>query len=317
REEIQTALWKNRTLVRTSCMRQTLHLIPAVDFALYIKALKKGRTEFLAKIMSRYAGVTQKETDALNEMIVEALSAGPLTQAEIIERILPEVGKKMKKWMQLAWSIQIFRSALIEGLICYGPEKGKKTTFIRVDRWLPGQRKISEEKAQQILLRRYLSAYGPATLRDFSKWMGVSAKEANPVWQSLRDELFEVSVEGSSGFILRKDYEQLAESGPIGQNLRLLPHFDSYMLGHADRSQLVEAAHYKQVYRKAGWISPVILLNGRAAGTWFYTRPGSRLSLKIEPFATFSKTACTKIEEEAERLGNFLKISWEVKFGRL
>lgn len=315
RKDIQSALCKNRTLVRTSCMRQTLHLIPASDFSLYINALKKIRSEYLGKIMSKYAGITQKETEVLNEMILETLRAGPLTQPELIEHLSHKAGKKLKKWMRLAWSIQTFRSALIKGLICYGPEKGRKATLIRVDQWLPEQRKIPELEAQQSLLRRYLSAYAPATLRDFSKWMGVSAKEANPVWESLRDELFEVSVGGTSGLILRRDYESLAEGGPTGQILRLLPHFDCYMLGHDDRNHLVDTAHYKKVYRKAGWISPVVLLNGRVAGIWSYARSSGRLSLTIEPFSSFSKTIRKKIEGEAERLGNFLNTFWKVKFG--
>jgi hypothetical protein len=312
--DIHAALYKNRTLVKTSLMRQTLHLIPAVDFYIYINALKQSRVEALRKIMSRF-GITPKDADAMTQSIVEALHAGPMTQRELMEQIIPKVGKKVKKYLELAWSIQMFRLALVEGLICYGPERGKKATFLRVDQWLPKQKAVDERVAKQILLRRYLRAYGPATLQDFSKWTGMPMPEARAVWQSLEDELVEINIEDKKGWLLHEDHRQLANSDLDGQILRLLPHFDPYLLGHADKNHLVDANCYKRVYRNQGWISPVVLLNGRVIGIWSYTRRGKQWSLEVEPFEKFPKTIQAKIEEEAASLGDFQETAWEVKFG--
>lgn len=218
--------------------------------------------------------------------------------------------------MKVAWGIQLFRPALVEGLICYGPERDKKATFVRVDQWLPEQRVVDEQEAKQILLRGYLRAYGPATLQDFSKWTGISMKEARPVWESLGDELVEVSVEDRRGFILRGDYDQVTNSSLDDQILRLLPRFDPYLLGHAEKDHLVDSTYYKRVYRNQGWISPVVLLNGRVIGVWSYTRRGKRWSLEIEPFEKLSKIICTEIEEEAIRMGDFLETSWEITFSQ-
>jgi hypothetical protein len=315
RADVHSALWESRALVKTSLMRQTLHLIPAGDFSIYINALKRSRVEALRKIMSRF-GMTQKDSDAMTESVVEALRAGPMTQPELIEQILPKAGKKMRTYMEVVWSIQIFRPALVEGLICYGPERGKKATFVRVDQWLPQPRAVDEQEAKQILLRRYLRAYGPATLRDFSKWAGILTKEAGEVWELVKEELVEVHIGGESAFIHRQDYDQLANSHLGDQILRLLPHFDPYMLGHDEKDHLVDAAHYKRIYSNQGWISPVVLLNGRVIGVWSYTRRGKRWSLEIEPFEKFSKSIRAKIEEEATSLGDFLETSWEIKFSK-
>src|SRR5205809_8115569 len=72
RADIHSALYKSRTLVRTSCMRQTLHLLPAADFSLYVSALKRSRLEALRRIFSKF-GVTQKEVDKIHEAVVDAL----------------------------------------------------------------------------------------------------------------------------------------------------------------------------------------------------------------------------------------------------
>jgi hypothetical protein len=314
RADIHSALWKSRALVKTSLMRQTLHLIPAIDFSIYISALKRSRVEALRKIMSRF-GITPKDAEAMTQSIVEALRAGPMTQPELTAQIIPTVGKKVKKYLDLAWGIQMFRLALVEGFICYGPERDKKATFVRVDQWLPKQRAVDEREAKQILLRRYLRAYGPATLQDFSKWAGMPMPEARAAWQSVEEELVEVNIEDKKSWLLRKDHRQLANSDFDEQILRLLPHFDPYLLGHADKNHLVKNNCYKRVYRNQGWISPVVLLNGRIIGIWSYTRRGKQLSLEVEPFERFPKTIHAGIEEEAASLGDFLETAWEVKLG--
>jgi hypothetical protein len=315
RADIQAALYKSRTLVKTSLMRQTLHLIPIADFSIYINALKRSRVEALRRIMSRF-DIAPKEADAMTQVIIDALRAGPMTQPELMEQIIPKVGKKLRKYIELAWSIQVFRLALVEGLICYGPEKSKKATFVRVDQWLPEQKTVDEQEAKQVLLRRYLRAYGPATLQDFSRWAGMPMQEAKAVWMPLEEELVEVDIEDKKGWLLHEDYRQLANSDLDDRILHLLPHFDPYLLGHADKNHLVEAQNYKRVYRNQGWISPVVLLNGRIIGVWSYTRRGKQLSLEIEPFEKFPKLIHARIEEEVASLGDFLEAPWEIKFNK-
>ena len=198
RADIRSALWKSRTLVKTSCMRQTLHLLPAADFSIYINALRRSRVEALRRIMSKF-GITQKEFDGMNEAVMEALGAGPMTQGELADQIASKVGKNVRTWMEHVWSV--FRPAIVEGLICYGPDRGQEVTFVRVDQWLPRQREVSAQEAQQVLLRRYLSAYGPATLQDFSRWTGIPMKEARAVGESLEENWGKsVSRIGKDGF---------------------------------------------------------------------------------------------------------------------
>lgn len=310
RAAIQSALWKKRSLVKTYGMRGTLHLLPAADFSMYINALKSSVIESTRRIMARF-GITAKEIEGLHEAALEVLRAGPLTKGELIARVKPQVSRKLRALMTQFWNI--FRSAFTEGLLCYGPESGKTAVFIRVDQWLPRQKEIPELEAQQMLLRRYLRAYGPATLQDFSKWTGLRMSEAKAVWATMQDEFIEVSIEGETAFLLRDDHDQLAISSHDGHILRLLPHFDPYLLAHADKNHLVSSFHYKRVYRNQGWISPVILLDGRVIGVWSYARGPKRWLLEIEPFEKISKTIHAKIEEEAASLGNFLRISWDIK----
>jgi hypothetical protein len=305
-DQIHSALWEKRSLIKSSLMRQTLHIIAAADFAICISALTASRMAVLQRIMTRYGNITQEETDEINAAILEALAAGPMTQPELKEKVLAITGKKIKKYMEYAWSIQLFRPALVQGLICYGPDQGKKSTFVRVDQWLPKQKKIAEQKAKQILLSRFLNVYGPATLADFCKWSGIGMREAKPVWTAIEKELVQMSVEGKEAWIHQEEVDYLREASPSVNNLRLLPYFDPYLLGHAETEHLLEPVYYKRVYRNQGWISPVILLGGKVVGTWSHKNRGKRLPITVEPFGKLTKAVRGKIEKEADRLGGFL-----------
>jgi uncharacterized protein YcaQ len=311
RDDIQVALWRDRALVRTSCMRQTLHLLTAKDFPMYIAALRRSRVGAIWRIMSKF-GVTQREADALNDDVVEALAAGPLTKRQLTGHIAPKVGKHVQAWMERFWNV--FRLAVVEGLICYGPVDGQQDTMVRVDHWLPKQKRISEQDAQQLLLRRYLRAYGPATLQDFARWAGFPMPEAKAAWTLFQDELCEVDVEGQKGFVLREDLGILKNSASGGHILRLAPSFDPYLLGHVNKNHLLDPVHYKRVYRSSAWISPVVLLNGRVAGIWSSQRRGKQVLLEIEPLANFSKSMKALLAVEAASLGEFLSLSPVVNF---
>jgi uncharacterized protein YcaQ len=314
RAEFDSALGEERTLVRTSCMRGTLHLLAASDFLIYIKALRASRIRQMLRIMARYA-VTEEEAHRVTRAVVETLERGPMRRRELTERVLSRtiVSKKARKWFELS-SWGVVRHAMVQGMVCYGPGQAQEVVMVKSDQWLPEAADVSEEEAQRILLQRYLSAYGPATVRDFARWAGVSMPEARAIWMLLADELTEVEGEAEAGWILRADRAHLARADLGEQVLRLLPSFDPYMLAHAGRDHLVDARYYKRVYHNQWWISPVVLLNGRAIGVWSHQRRGNRLLVEVELFENSSRSVRAKIDEEAASLGDFLDASAETKF---
>src|SRR5947207_5230432 len=107
-QDIDSALWQRRTLVKTYAMRQTLHLLPSEDFSIYITALRNSRMNALMRIMSKLK-VTRAEVDAMNAAVMDALSANPLTKNERGQKIKPAISKGLKLWMKLSWNA--FRSA--------------------------------------------------------------------------------------------------------------------------------------------------------------------------------------------------------------
>ena len=143
---VNDALWKTRSLVKTSLMRQTLHLVPADEFPLYIAAHKSARAKAVLSIMAR-CKITRDEADALSALILEELKAGPAPRAAITAAVRPKVSKRLRVWMDKVWSI--VRLPVIEGQVCYGPGEGNQATFIRTEHWLPAQPKVDEGRRKK------------------------------------------------------------------------------------------------------------------------------------------------------------------------
>jgi uncharacterized protein YcaQ len=313
RVEIEDALWKSRTLVKTSLMRQTLHLIPTDEFPLYIAALRPSRFAQAMRVMER-CGITRDESEALIPLIMQALSAGPLSRPAIAAALRPKASKAVRFWMENSWSL--VRLPVAAGLICYGRGEGNAIVFIRTDHWLPNLKVklMTATEAQCALLRKYLRAYGPATLHDFAHWAGISMQEVKPLRALLESELAEIAVDKKNCLLLRDDVEVLKNSPRVRGSIRLLPNFDSYLLAHREKDHLLSAKHYKRVYRNQGWISPVVLIDGAVEGVWSYKPQGKRLLVEIESFGKISKAERAGIEREGERLARFFDSELEIEF---
>jgi hypothetical protein len=312
RAEVESALWKTRTLVKTSLMRQTLHLIPTDEFAIYISALRPSRFAQAMRVMDR-CGITREESEALIPLIMETLSAGPLSRPAIAAAIRPKASKQVRFWMENSWSL--VRLPVAEGLICYGRGEGNEVVFIRTDHWLPKLKaqRIPLAEAQCALLRKYLRAYGPATLTDFSHWAGIPMQEVKILRPLIEAELTEIPGDKKSSFLLREDAAVLNNSPAASASIRLLPIFDSYLLAHRDKDHLLSAKHYKRVYRNQGWISPVVLIDGVIAGVWSHKLQNKKLHVEIEPFGSLSRATRAGIEREAECLARFFGSDLELK----
>jgi len=308
---IEAALWQERTLVKTLCMRQTLHLLPAAEFHIYAAAVRRSRVAAVERIMQRFR-ITASDREALLRATLEALERGPMSKGELTARIRRRVSSRVRAWMDRVWNAN--RLALVEGLICYGPDRGNQVTFVRVDRWLAAQPKIAEEEAQRHMLANFLHAYGPATLRDFSKWSGIPVGEARVAWENSTDDLAEVRVAGRPAWVLRKDLEAVRGAAFDAPAVNVLAAFDSYLLAHAEKEHLLEPRYYKRVFRNLGWISPVVLVRGAVAGTWSHELRKGRLEILVREFGALARGVRNGIEREAEGLGRFLGAAPVVRF---
>jgi hypothetical protein len=202
--------------------------------------------------------------------------------------------------------VELLHLVAARGVVCYGPHRGNEPTFVRADAWIPQWQDVPSEQAEEGLLRLYMNAFSPATAKDFAVWAGITFMEARQIWARLQAEFAPVDVEGWAAEVIRKDLTRLTKAEVERPLVRLLPYFDTFLLGHKERDHLLDVKHRPNVYRPQGWIAPVVLVDGRVVAVWEHARQGNRLHVKVTKFRSLSRPIITGIREEAKELGRFL-----------
>jgi uncharacterized protein YcaQ len=316
RDAVAQALWEDRSLVKLWAMRGTLHLLPAAELDIWLAALGTY-DHFLKPAWLRAFEITPEQLEELIEAIGTALDGEPMTREELGAAVASIAGApELAEKVQGSWGPYL-KPASFRGRLCFGPNDGQRVRFTRPDSWLG--RELAGPDAEEALrevTRRHLGAFGPAGREELARWWSVPPARAGRMLEALGDEVVEVEVEGTAGRMLREHAEEAAAAAEPVRVARLLPGFDMWVIGASrDAAALLDAAEKKRVYRNQGWISPVLLVNGRMDGVWKHERKGKRLLVSLEPFGKLPKWARTELEAEAERLAAFLgaavEVSWD------
>src|SRR4051794_35910625 len=241
--EVRQAIEVDRTIVRTWLMRGTIHLVDARDLRWLVRLIgpaiaRKYRTRW------RQIGLTDELLDRSVQLLPELLADGPLNRHEIRSGLAARgVGLDSPDPQAPTHAIV---HASTTGLICRGPDRGRHSTFVLTDDWVPdAPAGPSGDDALAELARRYFAAFSPATAADFATWSGLPSARAVAL---VRNELTDTDVDGRPGY-------RLGAVAPA-RGVRLLPAFDNYVIGYRDRSAILPPERHPHVYQ-GGMIRPV------------------------------------------------------------
>jgi hypothetical protein len=297
---VQEALWEQRELVKTWCMRGTLHLLPARELGIWAAGLSR-RQQWRRPAWLKWFGATEEEMEQLIATIGERLDGDGMTREEVAA-FAPE---HLRTELLRGWGSHL-KPAAYAGFLAFGPNRGRNVTFVQPERWLgaPLDRPEPDEALRELFLR-YLRAYGPATHEDFARWWGGDSAPARRILKSLGDEVEPVEAEGREAWVLAADADLIRSLDPP-RWVHLLPNFDVYTLHYRPREAFLPEGVYDRVYRTAGWISPVVLYDGAVAGVWEYKKRPKKVDLSVELFVRGTKRLREGIAREARRIGEFL-----------
>lgn len=288
--DVRGAIERDRTIVRTWLMRGTIHLVDARDLRWLVRLIgpaiaRKFRTRW------RQLGLTDDVLDRCVALLPSLLADGPRNRHEIRAGLAAEGLTLESPDPQIHTHALVYASTV--GLICRGPDRGRHSTFVLLDDWLPDAPEgPSGDDAVAELARRYFAAYSPATATDFATWSGLPSARAIEL---IRDELRQTEVDGRPGF-------RFGDVEPE-RGVRLLPAFDNYLVGYRDRAAILDPALHGLVYQ-GGMIRPTVLIDGAVVGTWALDR--ARGTVAVTPFGPFDARTRRSVEAELADLGRFL-----------
>jgi hypothetical protein len=308
-QDVQAALWEDRSLIKTWAMRAALHLITAQDFAIYVSARSLSDTRNWPYYFS-YHGIDQATFSQYLSLAPEILTDHPITRHQFAAAVSGRLDspKLYELLTTKGWGTPL-KPLAWRGDLCFGPNLGQNVTFVRPSAWIGSWQPVEPYVALQEVLRKYLYAFGPATLEDFTLWWSARIRPARKLFESMADELEKVDIEGWKAWALRDTLEPIQNITAAGGAINLLPLFDALLMGLGRGQEiepLISMAYQKHVFRPQGWISAVVLVDGQIKGTWEYKIHLDEITLKVKLFCTLSPKLNEGIAAEAERLGRFL-----------
>ena len=293
RAEALSNAMEERRVVRMTLLRGTLHTVTARD-AVALRSLIRPAIERVAFGSSPLRTLVRAgvNLDEAVELLRRLLEESPKTRAELVKAIAerwPDVDADSLGYaMYVIPTVQTTPRGLWN--------RSGASRFTTVDAWLG--RPVDERGDLDKLIRRYLTAFGPATVADAQYWSGLTG--LGVAFEQMRSSLRTfVDENGRELFDLPNAQRPNADT-PVP--VRFLPEYDNVVIGHKDRSRIVEpgTARWTQV----GWGS--VLVDGFTSARWILERERDAATLRIEPFSRLTRSERAELADEGDRLAAFL-----------
>ncbi|MQA08862.1 MAG: winged helix DNA-binding domain-containing protein [Pseudonocardiaceae bacterium] len=288
--DLTTAI-ENQSLVRSTMMRATQHLMSVPDFRLIRPVLAPLLNRVQRNAFGRRtAGI---DLDALLAEATELLADGRVLTRPELGRLLAE-RRPGADPTALGWTVQylvpLVHPAPSGTWNTYGA-----TPFAHAD-WTGIRPEASAEQVRQMVCR-YLAGFGPATVADARAWSGVPGLPE--VFERLRPELKTYTNEAGRELFDLPDAPIPAADTPA--SVRFLPEFDPPLLAYANRTRLMTDEVRRQVCVGAV-VAATVLVDGTVAATWSASHTNDTAVLTVRPLRRLAPSDQSAVEAEADRL---------------
>ncbi|PCG86641.1 hypothetical protein CIB93_07925 [Streptomyces sp. WZ.A104] len=299
-----SALMESREVVRIVSLRSTLHTHTADD-ALTLRPLVQPARERELKNFRR--GLDGVDLDRLAAVAVELVEERPRPVKELREELLT-------RWPDADPLALTAAARCLLPLVQVTPRglwgRGGQVALTTLEHWLG--RPAGPAPAPDATVLRYLAAFGPASVKDFQTWAGLT--RTKEVFERLRPRLLTFRDERGVELFDLPDAPRPDPDTPAPP--RFLPEFDNVLLGHADRTRVVPEAN-----KGRNWVGNqsfgTVLIDGFFEAVWRVELTGGTATLTVQPLRRPSRAERAEITEEAARMLAVMTdaTAYDVRFG--
>ena len=299
-------------ILRTHVMRPTWHFVRPADIV-WIQELTSPRVMAGLAGRHRMLELDARTIARATNVMGEALAGGTFMTR-------PELGDTLQA-AGIAVDGQrlphLIASAEHANVITSGPRRGKQFTYALLAERARKARALDREDALKRLTITYFRSHGPAQLKDFAWWSGLTLQEIRKGVHLAGRELEHEEIEGT-------DFWSGADSDAPGRGnpAHLLPNFDEYTVAYRDRSALLDPkipfdaasfAYYRDASPMGGILSNVVTIAGRVRGAWSRVLTPGLVRVDVKLLAPLSRNEAGTVQRAAERLGRFLGVPVELR----
>ena len=283
REALTRAL-ERRTLIQATLMRNTIHIVSPGDYWPLVLAIRRSRMEWSRRIQKTETRELERAAGRLREFLAD----GPRRQPEIVDALGSDV-----------WRPGI---AIWVDLVRVPPtgtwERRRADLFGLAEQWVGPPPQLSEDDALEHLVRRYLGAFGPATVSEVADWAGLSVGTIVPTLARLKLRRFRDEQGRELVDVPRAPLPHPETHAPV----RFLPTWDATLLVHGRGTGILPEEYRPRIFHvRTPHSFSTFLVDGAVAGTWRHDEGRVRL----DPFKRLGRSTRAELEEEGERLAAF------------
>jgi hypothetical protein len=303
---------RDKLAVRMPAMRLTVHMMPVKTAPMVFAATVPPASDPIWE--KRYGqkgrNIPKGKYDSWQRQVLK------IAKEPVLAKEIEHQSDIAKESLKPVLNRMAFAGVLLR--VGAGSPRSNAISYVSADSWL-GKKQAAQdrEKAQRWLAEQYLKAFGPARVKDFQWWAGVSASEAKESIGGLN------TIDVENGHLLLKKDEKAYTSfkPPKNDGIDILPQWDCYTMGYAPdgRARIVSPDMQDQVYGKIGATVGnalgSILVNGLAHGTWSHRFKGNTLQIDLKMFEKISGKVNAAIKERFSEIAAFLGAN-KLDFGR-
>jgi hypothetical protein len=293
------------TILRTHVLRPTWHFVAPSDIR-WMLALSKQRVSAAMASYNRRLELDATVFRRSQRAIARSLRGGAQLTRRELKAVLQRAGINPGSIQRLA---HIVIQAELDAVICSGPARGNQSTYALFEHRVPVSRPLARDEALAELARRYFTSHGPAQVRDFAWWAGLTAGDARAGLAMAERDLVQDSVDG-------KTYWLSSSTRPrsLSQAAYLLPLYDEYLIAYKDRSDALDASLWSRIVARNPFSAPVVV-NGQVVGRWKQSFAKGTMVISILPFTSITKRDAAAIEAAVHAYGDFLgrdpELAWQ------
>lgn len=287
------------TLLRTHILRPTWHFVAPADLP-WLMTLSAPRVHAANAFMYRKLGLDGPMFKRSHDALARALEGGQYQTRDELKAVLERIGI-VAEGFHLAY---LMMAAELDRVIVSGPRRGKKFTYARFDERTATLPERSRDDAVAELARRYFASRGPASLRDFVWWSGLTAREARIGVEALPAGFSEVSIDGQRCFYLPNERIDAA----TGHITFLMPDYDEYGISYKDRDALMLPPAEVHLSRPANVVfNRMIVVNGQIVGAWKSAITSKSVEVETHFFTKLTDVQQLAVEVAIRRYQRFFE----------
>ena len=291
REEVEAAFAAGE-IVKSWPMRGTLHLVLAEDLP-WMLQLTASRVVAGAAGRRAQLGLDPPTLERARQLAVETLTGGNQLRRDDLLAVWDEAGVTTAGQR----GYHVLGHLAQTGTLCFGPVRDGEHRVVLVDEWIRQPRCPEREEALGELAWRYFRSHGPAAAKDFTRWTGLLVADVRTGLALARPRLARIEADGVEYFMDPRTPELLDSCRGCARGVFLLPGFDEFMLGYADRRAALPTEFADRIVPGGnGMFRPTVVADGQVVGTWKHAGRGARRTVAATPFTSFSETVATAID---------------------